>query len=241
MDFAKLAKVLALAASDNQAEALHALSTARRLLEADGADFVELARRLADPPQPAENEAMEDAIFDLRNEIRHLRAENERLRQGRGAPAPAAEPGTFGDAARAAADGIRLRAELTAMAEELAGERAELARLRGRETAHAQTMHDARGEIAALAARLDAADARRMRLEAENRRLLHANHALTVERDEARDQAARPLAAVAPSPMATAVAAAALPLTPPVPEPASPRKGRRGGRAKAQSNQFALF
>ena len=105
MDVQKLAKVLALAASDNDTEALQALRTAKRLLEGEGADFVELARRLTEGAQSdaVGREVLEDAIFDLRNEIRHLRSENERLKQGRGGgPAPAAEPPSFQDAARAA-------------------------------------------------------------------------------------------------------------------------------------------
>lgn len=183
MDYSKLAKVLALAASDNQAEALHALTTARRLLEAEGADFVELARRLAEAEagvcDGVEREALEDAIFDLRNEIRHLRAENERLKQGRSAPQTApAEPASFHDAARAAADTIRLRAEL----DDLAGQ---LARTHALEVALRRALGIAEAEGATLAARLAEADARRMRLEAENRRLQHANHALTVELREA--------------------------------------------------------
>ncbi|MBC7908540.1 MAG: DUF2786 domain-containing protein [Rhodospirillaceae bacterium] len=88
MDVQKLAKVLALAASDNETEAVHALRMARRLLDAHGVDFVELARRVAEG-SPAANEALEDAVFDLRNEIRHLRCENERLKKGR---VPAAAP-----------------------------------------------------------------------------------------------------------------------------------------------------
>ncbi|CAA7624798.1 Membrane protein related to metalloendopeptidase [Magnetospirillum sp. LM-5] len=186
MDAQKLAKVLALAASDNDSEALHALRTAKRLLESQGADFVELARRVADP-KGGTAEALEDAVFDLRNEVRRLRAENERLRQiGPGTLPPEAkpEPQGFQDAAREAAAGIRLRAELARMTEELEVARTEMLRLKS----HEATMHDqfreALAEAGKLGVRLSEAESRRMRLEAENRRLSHANHALKVELDE---------------------------------------------------------
>lgn len=180
MDLQKIAKVLALAASDNESEALHALRTARRLLQAEGADFVELANRVGGG-DGASRAALENAVFDMRNEIRDLRAENERLRQGRGGPL-SAEPSSMFDAARAASDVIRLRAELAALAETLEHERGQL--------------QAAQAEAAGAKARLADADARRMRLEAENRRLLHANHALTVELAEAR--AAKPAALPVP-------------------------------------------
>jgi hypothetical protein len=50
MNAAKLAKVLALATSDNDAEAVLALRTLRRLVEAEGSDLVALAGRLTDGP-----------------------------------------------------------------------------------------------------------------------------------------------------------------------------------------------
>jgi chromosome segregation ATPase len=181
MDAQKLAKVLAMAASDNDAEAMHALRTARRLLDGYGADFVEVARRIAEPAA-ASPEALEDALFDLRNEVRRLRTDNERLRQV--APTPVAEPAGLPDAAREAATAIRLRAELAALTEELERARTELLRLKS----HEATMHDqfreALAEAGKLGVRLSEAESRRMRLEAENRRLTHANHALKVENDE---------------------------------------------------------
>lgn len=183
MDVQKLAKVLALAASDNETEALHALRTAKRLLDGHGADFVELARRVAEGGPSRDAEALEDAVFDLRNEIRHLRAENERLRQGRAA-GPAAEPASFQDAARDAAAAIRLRAELARMADELEGTRLELERVRAHEATMHEQFREALGEAGRISVKLADAEARRMRLEAENRRLLHANHALTAELEE---------------------------------------------------------
>ncbi len=51
MNAAKLAKVLALAASDNEAEAVQALRALRRMVESQGSDLVALAGRLADGPE----------------------------------------------------------------------------------------------------------------------------------------------------------------------------------------------
>lgn len=181
MDLQKIAKVLALAASDNDAEALHALRTARRLLEAHGGDFVELAA-VVGGNGGAGRAALEDAVFDLRNEVRSLRAENERLKQGQGGGPLSAEPSSMFDAARAAGDVIRLRAELAELTATLEHERGQAqAALAG---------------AAEAKAKLADADARRMRLEVENRRLLHANHALSVELAEAR--AAKPTEMPAP-------------------------------------------
>jgi hypothetical protein len=117
MDLRKLAKVLALAASDNDAEALHALRTARRLLEAAGLDFVALAGRMGADPAADEAliEQLEDTIFDLRAENRQLRADNERLKSAPGLP----------HAAAIEAEAIRLRARLAEVAAELETGRAE--------------------------------------------------------------------------------------------------------------------
>lgn len=187
MDAQKLAKVLAMAASDNEIEALHALRTARRLLEADGADFVELGRRIAgsSPAAPgtaqAHVEDLEDAIFDLRNEIRHVRSENERLRQGRPATG---EPATLSEAAKEAAAAIRLRAELDQV-------QAEMLSLQTREAMVGAQLHKESAEAARLAARVAELDSRRMRLEAENRRLATTNNALMAELSEAREISGR--------------------------------------------------
>ncbi|HLO78191.1 MAG TPA: DUF2786 domain-containing protein [Magnetospirillum sp.] len=223
MDLEKIGKVLALAASDNDAEALHALRTARRLLEAHGADFVELARRIGGD-DGVSRAVLEDAVFDLRNEVRQLRAENERLKQTRAMPS-AAEPSSMFDAARAAGDVIRLRAELTELAETLERERAQTRHLLANEAALHASLQDAMAEAARLGGRLSEADSRRMRLEAENRRLLHANHALSVELEEAKAQTPPLVPAMLP------------------PEPAPERKPRpeARGRAKAPANQYALF
>lgn len=220
MDLHKIAKVLALAASDNDAEALHALRTARRLLEAQGADFIELARRLGEASGVG-RKVLEDTIFDLRNEIRQLRADNERLKQG-GVTPVATEPVNIFDAARATADAIRLRAELTEVVQILEQERAQAA---ADQTALHAALNDALTQAAAAAARLSEADTRRMRLEVENRRLSHANHALTVELDEAKAQ--KPAFAVA---LLEA-------------DPAHDKKSRGGvrGRDKTGANQYALF
>lgn len=198
MDVQKLAKVLALAASDNETEAVHALRMARRLLDAHGLDFVELARRAAEGA-PAVNEALEDAVFNLRNEIRQLRCENERLKQGRAPVVPAAEPTSFLDAARDVAAAIRLRAEIATLNDVLELERAEMHRLKAREASLHQAVHDAQSEAARLGAKLAELDVRRMRVEVENRRMLHANHALGVELEEVKAERIRITAEMATS------------------------------------------
>lgn len=189
MDSQKLAKVLALAASDNESEAVQALRTAKRLLESQGGDFVELAQILAQglpyasasPDFAAETEALEDEVFDLRNEIRHLRAEIQRLRQDRSGSGPAAAAPSLAEASRDAAALIRLRAQVVELSALLDAEQCETQRLRGNDAQARATSEASKAEAKELAARLRDNVTRRMRLEAENRRLTHANHALTVE------------------------------------------------------------
>ncbi len=223
MDVQKLAKVLALAASDNEAEAASALRMAKRLLDGHGVDFVELARRVAEaePGAHAEREALEDAVFDLRNEIRHLRGENERLKQGRGGVASVPEPASLHDSARNFAESVRLRADLAQMSVVLDRERAEVLRLKAQEATWRASFQEALAEAGKLGARLSDADSRRMRLEAENRRLLHANYTLSVELAEAK--AAHPVA--------------------PDPRPEAQPRLRPTSRAKvkAGAGQYALF
>jgi chromosome segregation ATPase len=223
MDVQKLAKVLALAASDNDAEALHALRTAKRLLEGYGADFVELSRRIAEggPGRGGETDSLHDAIFDMRNEIRHLRAENERFRHGRAAAAEPAAPASFQDAAKEAAAAIRLRAELARLSDELEGTRTEMLRLQAHEAIMRDQFGAAMAEAGQLGVKLSEAETRRMRLEAENRRLTHANHALKVELEEA--QTSRPVIPQPAEPLA-----------------AKPAKRGRAGKGKAAS-QYALL
>ncbi|MGE5503429.1 MAG: metalloendopeptidase [Actinomycetota bacterium] len=183
MDVQRLAKVLALAASDNDTEALHALRTARRLLEGAGHDFVSLAEKLGSAPQAdhsAEVDALENAVFDLRNEVRHLRAENERLRQGRPGAAPA-QPASLADAAQDAAAVIRLRAELAAAAEALDAERAEAGRLAATLAEMASDLAEARTEAARALSRLEEGEPRRARLEVEVKRLSTLKSALQAE------------------------------------------------------------
>lgn len=222
MDLQKIAKVLALAASDNEAEALHALRTAKRLLDAEGADFVELANRLGG--DGVSRAALENAVFDLRNEVRDLRCENERLKQARGLPS-GSEPSSMFGAAQAAGDVIRLRAEVSALAEALECERAQLRHVLANEAALHHALQEALADAAQAKQRMVDGESRRMRLEAENRRLLHANHALTVELEEAR----------------------ALPLVPaavpaePVAELASAKKARPRRVAHGGAGQYALF
>lgn len=177
MDAQKLAKVLAMAASDNETEAVHALRTARRLLDGAGVDFVEVARRVACAPVPdagsaqARLEDLEDSIFDLRNEIRHVRAENERLRQGHTATTPVVQP-SLAEAAREAAESIRLRAELANLRDLHDELGAELLRLKAHGIGLSEQAKLARAEAARLAGRVQELDGQRARLEAENRRLM---------------------------------------------------------------------
>lgn len=150
MDVQKLAKVLALAASDNETEAVQALRTAKRLLDGHGADFVELARRLA---------------------------------EGVRVPHPEALPASLQEAAKEVAAAIRLRAELARMTEELEVARNERLRFRDLEVALHQQFREALAEAGRIGVELSDAESSRMRLEAENRRLVQANHALKSEID----------------------------------------------------------
>lgn len=183
MDMQKLAKVLAMAGSENETEATHALRMAKKILAVDGLDFIDLAKSVAAPASSsvsptASNDVLHNAIFDLRNEVRQLRAENHRLKQGMptAAPAPAQ---SFHDSARDAATVIRLRSELDS-------ERAQTARLKQHESLLRQQLTDILAEADDLRRRLSDAESRRMRSDVENRRLLHANHALDVENCELR-------------------------------------------------------
>ena len=237
MDVQKLAKVLAMAASDNDAEALHALRTAGRLLEGAGLDFVALAERLAGSGpviSVTRLEDLEDTVFDLRNEVRHLRSENERLRKGLPVgPASAAAAPNLADAAQDLAQTIRLQAELDAA----------LAQGKARE-------EDLRGDLAQaievaqrLTQQFETLKGRNDRLEAENRRLTLVAGALKAELDERiadRDHplpspTQRPDTIARPEPMARVEATA--PRRAPTPPPVMPP--RRGKAAPA--NQYALF
>jgi len=211
MDLPRIVKVLALAASENEAEALHALRTARRLLAEAGSDFVDFVHRLGGA-DGVSREVLENTIFDLRNEVRQLRSENERLRQGRGLDGA---PTSMFEAARAASDVIRLRAELAEATETLAEERAAQAALR-------TTLQEMQAELSAAIARLSEAETRRAALEAENRRLAQANQSLLAQlagRSAVRDDSA----------------------SPPSASPPPGRRPRGAMRAKAGAGQYALF
>lgn len=240
MDVQKLAKVLAMAASDNDAEALHALRTAGRLLEGAGLDFVALAERLAGSGpvvSVTRLEDLEDTVFDLRNEVRHLRSENERLRKGLPVgPASAAATPNLADTAQDLAQTIRLQAELDAA-------RSDMAQGKARE-------EDLRGDLAQaidvaqrLTQQFETLKGRNDRLEAENRRLTLVAGALKAELDERiadRDHplpspTQRPDTIARPEPMARVEAAPRrAPAPPPVVAP------HRRGKA-APANQYALF
>ena len=238
MDVQKLAKVLAMAASDNDAEALHALRTAGRLLEGAGMDFVALAERLAGSGpvvSVTRLEDLEDTVFDLRNEVRHLRSENERLRKGLPVGPASATP-NLADTAQDLAQTIRLQAELDAV-------KASLAEGKARE-------EDLRGDLAQaidvaqrLTQQFETLKGRNDRLEAENRRLTLVAGALKAELDERiadRDHplpspTQRPDTIARPEPMARVEAAPRRSAAPP-PVVVAPRRGKA-----APANQYAMF
>jgi chromosome segregation ATPase len=236
MDLQRLAKVLAMAASDNETEALHALRTASRLLEANGMDFVALAARLSDsgPVVSASRlEDLEDTVFDLRNEVRHLRSENERLRQG--GPAAAASAPNLADAAQDAAQVIRLQAELDKANAALAREtqRAEAAELALR-----QDLASAIEVAERLTTQFENLKGRNDRLEAENRRLSLVAQALKAELDETQADRSHPLPSptqrpetiIRPEPMAR-----------PEPRRAAPVVAVTKRGKAAPASQYALF
>jgi regulator of replication initiation timing len=242
MDVQRLAKVLALAASDNEVEALHALRTAGRLLESAGLDFVALAANLAGggPLHGATRlEDLEDTVFDLRNEIRHLRSENEKLRrEGPAAPAPG-----LADAAQDAALLIRLKAELDDTKDTLAAEKR---RADGAER-EILVLHGDLGQAVAVAEQLanqaETLKGRCDRLEAENRRLGLVATALKGELDERLADRTHPLPPAAPPSTATAPAAPPVARAEPAPRrpTASAQPPRRAKSAALPANQYALF
>jgi hypothetical protein len=235
MDVQRLAKVLALAASDNDSEALHALRTAGRLLESAGLDFVALASHLAGsgPVISATRlEDLEDTVFDLRNEIRHLRSENEKLRQS----TPAA-PGGLAGAAQDAAQAIRLRAELDEVRETLDAEKRRADAAQAGERALHADLAQAIEVAERLTAQCEALKGRNGRLEAENRRLGLVAAALKVELDERIADQTHPLPPVA-------VPASPVVRADPAPRRANvspPPAAARRVKPAAPANQYALF
>jgi hypothetical protein len=231
MDVQRLAKILALAASDNDSEAQHALRTAKRLLEAAGQDFVALSARLGGghAEQAAELEVLENAVFDLRNELRHLRAENERLRQAP-PPAPAPAPASLPGAAYDAALVIRLRAEANRLADLLDEERAVAAAARANEADLGNQLMEAMAEAGCMAARLEASETRRQRLEVEVKRLNTLKGALQSELSE--KQAAAELMTAELRAVEVRGDLSGKPTRPPRPA---------GRRAKGGAGQFSLL
>ncbi|RAU23761.1 metalloendopeptidase [Paramagnetospirillum kuznetsovii] len=240
MDVQRLAKVLAMAASDNEAEALHAVRTAKRLLDNAGLDFVALAERMsAAGPMTSSSrvEDLEDAVFDLRNEIRHLRSENERLRQGQPVAAPAAP--NLADAAAT----LRLQVELDTARQTLARHRADA------EAAELALRADLTQAIAAmerLTEQYGEIKSRNDRLEAENRRLTLVASAVKAELDERMADRIHPLptptlrpdSIARPEPMARIEAKSKVEAPPP--RRAAPHSA--ASRAKpTPANQYALF
>lgn len=243
MDVQRLAKVLALAASDNDAEALHALRTAGRLLEAAGLDFVALASRLAGggPVVSATRlEDLEDTVFDLRNEVRHLRSENEKLRQG--GPVGTGVGGGLAAAAQDVAQAIRLRAELDEVRETLGAEKQRADAAQAAEHALRADLAQAMELAGRLSTQFDALKGRADRLEAENRRLGLVAAALKVELDERIADQSHPL----PPPLPAAVPPVPAPVVRADPAPrragtSPPPAAARRGKAGVPVNQYALF
>jgi hypothetical protein len=140
MDPRKFGKILSLAASDNEAEALRALHVAKRMLDGAGLDFVDLAH-LVTTTEDGDSEAiaeLQERLALLRRENRQLRGENRRLRSATPASAPEGSRDlttaerqlatAIEDAARLAAEVRRLTAAATHLRDEL--ERSEHERYR---------------------------------------------------------------------------------------------------------------
>lgn len=84
----QLAQAVTLVDSDTPEEALAGLQAVRHILSCLGLDIVDMARRLAEAEVPHDEsvhdleeqvEHLQSTLFDLRNDIRTLRAENIRL------------------------------------------------------------------------------------------------------------------------------------------------------------------
>ncbi|KIL98146.1 hypothetical protein CCC_01207 [Paramagnetospirillum magnetotacticum MS-1] len=238
MDVQRLAKVLALAASDNDSEALHALRTAGRLLEGAGLDFVALASRLAESGPVVSStrlEDLEDTVFDLRNEIRHLRSENEKLRQtGPGAA------GGLANAAQDVAQTIRLKAELDDLRETLGAEKRRADAAQAAEQALHADLTQAFEMVEHLTTQFENLKGRADRLEAENRRLSLVAAALKGELDERLADRNHPLPPVA-APPAPAPVLRADPAPRRTSAPPPPTVGTRRSKAGLPVNQYALF
>jgi hypothetical protein len=241
MDVQRLAKVLALAASDNDAEALHALRTAGRLLEGAGLDFVALASRLADGGPVVSTtrlEDLEDTVFDLRNEVRHLRSENEKLRQCGPSPVGGPQVGGLASAAQDVAQTIRLTAELDNLRETLEAEKRRADTAQAAERALRADLAQAIEVAERLSTQFETLKGRNDRLEAENRRLGLVATALKGELDERLADRIHPLPPVAqtvPAPVVRAEPAQRRANTPP--PPATVRRGK----GASPVNQYALF
>lgn len=81
----RLAKVMALASSDNTDEALAGLRSARKMLTAAGLDFVDLAHALAEGEVISEELVeLREVVADLRRQLRHERAERRRSARATG-------------------------------------------------------------------------------------------------------------------------------------------------------------
>jgi hypothetical protein len=126
MDPRKFGKILSLAASDNEAEALRALQVAKRMLDGAGLDFVDLAHLATATEAGGEAELvaeLQESLARIRRENRLLKVENRRLRTATPATAPECDRDVADVKLKLAAERsarARAEAERLAVAEEAA-------------------------------------------------------------------------------------------------------------------------
>ena len=109
-----MSKLLALASSANDQEALAALRAARRMLAAEGIDFVDLAALIQDGGR---TEALEEELETVRQRLQQTQAALHSLRQRR--DGTAAERDLRSGLRRLAAENHLLKTELARQSEEL--------------------------------------------------------------------------------------------------------------------------
>jgi hypothetical protein len=164
MNMEKLAKLLSLAASPNEPEALVAVRMASSLLARNGLDFVDLSNLLRDAE---ERRALEDQLLALRRENRSLKRERARVQQG-GVQSKAVPDGAMPELRLQLAEEKIARRAAESECARLTERVAQLERLwrrsAQRRTSQAAELQEARAEIDKLALRV-------RKLEATNHRL----------------------------------------------------------------------
>jgi chromosome segregation ATPase len=177
MDSIKFAKILSLAASDNEAEAARALQAAKRMLITAGLDFVDVANLIATPanaPDTAIVDDLQEQLWRLTRENRLLKSENRRLRTESSVakPTPAnTTPVAEIERRLAVETAVRRRAEATCV--QLAGQIAQLEeaqQVAAAETARmASELRRLKAAAAHLNGELERSETERYRLAAEAR------------------------------------------------------------------------